>query len=371
MRFTQLRLKNFRNYDNLEFRPHSGTTVLYGANGSGKTNLLEAIHLLCLGRSHRTTNDKEMVQASKEVAVIRGETKRRDGFHDVEVRLHPFQKPNKRVMLYGKPARRIGDMMGHATVVMFSPEDLRIIQESPATRRRFMDMQLSQIRPRYFFELKQYLHILENRNALLKKQKIEGVDDFLGQLETWDEQLSRVAVNIVKSRKWFLDTLSLHAANQYNNIASHTAEEFTVRYEGVLANAEDPYQCMMEGLKNHRREEMQRMYTVFGPHRDDMTFYLSGNPFRSFGSQGQLRTAVLSLKLGEIQLIKDEMGEPPTLLLDDVFSELDAKRRNSLLSSVQEVQTILTCTDKQDAAGADADEFIRVSHNEEGKAFIG
>ena len=215
MRFTSLRLARFRNYDSLELSPHPGITVLYGPNGSGKTNLLEAMHLLSVGRSHRTANDREMIAAGANVALIHGQTRRLDGAHEVEVRLYPLEKPKKRVLLYGKPAQRVADLMGHATTVMFSPEDLRIVRDGPVMRRRFLDMQLSQIRPSYLRALKTYLSVLERRNALLKQNRVAGVNDFANQLDTWDEQLAAACVPIVGARRWFLEELSRSAVHSH------------------------------------------------------------------------------------------------------------------------------------------------------------
>ncbi len=368
MHFTQLRLQKFRNYPMLELKPSPGTTVLYGANGSGKTNVLEAMHLLSLGRSHRTANDREMIAEGENVALIHGETQRLDGKHDVEVRLYPFEKPQKRVLLYGKPAARIGDMMGHATCVMFSPEDLRIIRDGPAARRRFVDMQLSQIRPSYLKALKTYLTLLDSRNALLKAQRISPLEDFDTQLDTWDEQLAGAAVPVAETRRWFLQELAENASQQYASIAEDPQEPFTLSYQGPLATSDTPYRAMLAGLQRSRGEDLHRLFTSFGPHRDDVSLLLCGKELRAFGSQGQMRTAVLSMKLGEIRLIEKEMGELPTLLLDDVFSELDLKRRNALLGAASGMQTFLTCTDKQDAAGAHADVFLRVSQDGLGHA---
>lgn len=368
MHFSQVKLKNFRNYPSLSIAPHPGITVLCGPNGSGKTNLLEALHMVSLGRSHRTSQDREMIASGMDSASIQVSTMRRDGRHDIEVRLTAHEKPHKKLLLYGKPAPRIGDMMGHATVVMFSPEDVRIVRDGPAARRRFVDMQLSQIRPSYLKALKTYLSVLESRNALLKQNKLFGVQDFTTQLETWDDQLVRAAVPLVKARSWFLDSLSQTASRQYEAISENPGEPFALRYVGPLAQTDDPARAMLEGLARARREDMQRMYTTFGPHRDDVALLLCGRDLRAFGSQGQLRTAVLSMKLGEIRLIENEMDEPPALLLDDVFSELDLKRRNALLKSTEGIQTILSCTDKADAAGAKADVFIRVSQDARGAA---
>ena len=370
MHFTRLKLKQFRNYPTLELDVHPGITVLYGPNGSGKTNLLEAMHLLSLGRSHRTAQDREMVAAGADSAVVQAFTRRTDGSHEIEIRLHPHEKPHKRVLLYNKPAQRIADLMGHATVVMFSPEDIRIVRDGPAARRRFVDMQLSQIHPRYLQTLKIYLNTLESRNALLRENKLFGVPDFVTQLDTWDEQLARATVPLVKSRAAFLSRLSQNAAQQYAAISENPGEPFHLRYVGPLAQSDDPFRTMLDGLARSRREDMQRMYTTFGPHRDDVAMMLCERDLRAFGSQGQLRTAVLSMKLGELRLIEEEMGESPTLLLDDVFSELDPKRRSALLKSTEGIQTLLSCTDRQDAADAKADVFLHVSQNAEGAARI-
>ena len=370
MHFTLLRLRQFRNYPSLELVPSPGITVLYGANGSGKTNLLEAMHLLSLGRSHRTGQDREMIAQGQSVAMVRGETQRADGKHDVEVRLYPQEKPQKRVLLYGKPADRIADMMGHATVVMFSPEDIRIVRDGPAARRRFMDMQLSQIRPGYLRALKTYLNVLESRNALLKQDRLTGTADFDHQLDAWDEQLANAAAPVVGCRRWFLRELSRNAAEEYAAIAEDRDEVFSLGYQSALALSEAPAQDMLTGLRRARNEDRRRMYTTFGPHRDDMDLFLYGKDLRAVGSQGQLRTAVLSLKLGEIRLIEKEMGEAPALLLDDVFSELDARRRGALLRGASGVQTLITCTDRQDAAGARADQFLKVSRESDGSGKV-
>lgn len=370
MKFTSLRLQQFRNYPFLELHPGEGVTVLYGPNGSGKTNLLEAMHLLSLGRSHRTAQDQEMIATGQHVAIVHGQTERLDGNHEVEVRLYPFEKPRKRVLLWGKPASRIADLMGHATVVMFSPEDLRIVRDGPAARRRFVDMQLSQIRPSYVKALKTYLTTLENRNALLKQAKYGSAADLENELAAWDEQLAAAAAPIVNARRWFLSELSGYASRQYADISENSAEPFAIRYTGPLAETDTPYRDMLAGLTRTRKEDMQRLFTHFGPHRDDVAMTLCGKELRAFGSQGQLRTAVLSLKLGEISLIDNEMGELPTLLLDDVFSELDIRRRSALLRATEHLQTFLSCTDKQDAAGAHAERFLRVGQDSDGFANV-
>lgn len=360
MIFTKLTLRSFRSYAQLDYTPVKGVTVLYGQNGAGKTNLLEAMHLLSLGRSHRSSQDREMIRQGSQVALVKGETLRLDGKHDVEVRLYPLEKPSKRVLVSGKPIGKINEMMGHATCVMFSPEDTRIVKDGPAARRRFIDMQLSQIRPSYLRALKTYLRVLESRNALLKQQKYSPSPDYQEQLNTWDEQLAGAAVYVFEPRLWFMQELSDCAQKQYAAIADGSGESFAIEYTGPLAKTETPYKTMLEGLRRTRREDEQRLFTSFGPHRDDFRMLLCSKELRAIGSQGQLRTAVLSLKLGELDLIYREMGEYPALLLDDVFSELDQKRRHALLRASEGVQTFITCTDREDAAGAKAEQYLSV-----------
>lgn len=368
MRFTSLKLRNFRNYPQLALTPGEGVTVLYGQNGAGKTNVLEAMHLLSLGRSHRTAQDREMIRSGEAFARVCAETRRRDGRHQVEVRLFANEKPQKRLLLHDKPAERIGDLMGHVTCVMFAPEDVRIARDGPAARRRFVDMQLSQIRPRYLHALRRYLSALESRNALLKELRITPAREFALQLDAWDEQLALAAEDVVADRRWFVEALAREAGAQYRAICEDADEALGVRYKGTLADCADVRARMLEALREARGEDKLRQFTSVGPHRDDLELTLSGRELRAFGSQGQLRTAALSLKLGELTLIERELGEPPALLLDDVFSELDVKRRAALLRNAAGVQTFLTCTDRADAAGAHAEQFLRVTRDERGAA---
>lgn len=311
-----------------------------------------------------------MIAAGANVALIHGQTRRLDGAHEVEVRLYPLEKPKKRVLLYGKPAQRVADLMGHATTVMFSPEDLRIVRDGPVMRRRFLDMQLSQIRPSYLRALKTYLSVLERRNALLKQNRVAGVNDFANQLDTWDEQLAAACVPIVGARRWFLEELSRSAAEQYTAIAETPGETFSLSYSGPLSRTDTPYRDMLAGLHRTRAEDIQRLFTSFGPHRDDMSLTLCGRELRAFGSQGQMRTAVLSMKLGEIRLIENEMASRPRCFWTTCSASWTCAGAAQLLKSTEGVQTLITCTDRQDAADAHADAFLRVSQGEDGKACL-
>ena len=353
MKIRSLRLRSFRSYEQLQLCPPDGVTVLVGENGAGKTNLLEAVHLCCLGRSHRTGNDRDMIRAGAESAAVQLTVERLDGVHDVGVRLFEKERRKKLIYINGKTAPRIGELFGHATAVIFSPEDLRVVRDGPEARRRFMDMLLCQRRQSYFYALQTYTAALRHRNALLK-----GED--LRQLPAWDEELCKAAGALVKSRRELAGEMDVLCRDHYAHIGGREDEEFAVAYRGHLEDSEDVAGDMLRGLENSRGEDIRRQTTTFGPHRDDLSLTLSGGDMRAFASQGQVRTAALSMKLAAFDVLEKTQGEPPLLLLDDVLSELDPDRRRRLLSRVKNVQTLLTCTDLIDLTGADPACVLRV-----------
>ncbi len=362
----QLKLADYRNYPCVSFSPLEGITVFHGANGAGKTNLLEAIHLCCLGRSHRTSQDRELIRQGCQSASVQVQVMRSDGRQDVMVKLWSGQKRAKQVFLNTKPAARIGELMGHINCVMFSPEDLELIKEGPAQRRRFMDMQLSQLRPSYFYSLQKYVSTLNQRNALLRAMAAPGGNkNPAGQLEVWDEQLAREGANIVNHRRWFAEIVKDEAGKNYEHISGIREEIFHAEYVGAMSKAEKLFEAMLEGLYKTRREDMRRCTTHFGPHRDDLQLTIKGRDMKNFASQGQMRTAALALRLSQLTLMKMESGESPILLLDDVMSELDPKRRGLLLDRIEGVQTFVTCTDRSDLSGAKAQAVIEVSVDKE------
>lgn len=357
MRMTALRLRDFRGYQQVLLSPPEGVTVLVGENGAGKTNLLEAVHLCCLGRSHRTSVDKEMIRIGQETAAVQLTVERRDGKHEVGVRLFENARRRKIVYVNGKTASRMGELMGHATCVIFSPEDLGLVKDGPAVRRRFLDMLLSQRQRPYFYALQTYMSALKQRNALLKQGDLR-------QLQTWDEQLAAAAAPVVRLRREACEKLNERAQTHYRYIGGREEEIFALRYSSPLAVSPDIAEDMMKGLRAAREEDQRRQTTCFGPHRDDLELTLCGEQMKAFASQGQMRTAALSMKLAAFDLLEADQGEPPLLLLDDVLSELDPDRRRRLISRIGRAQALLTCTDEADFIGARPACVLRVNNGE-------
>ncbi|MBR6187120.1 MAG: DNA replication/repair protein RecF [Clostridia bacterium] len=357
MRMTGLRLRDFRGYKQVTLTPPEGVTMLVGENGAGKTNLLEAVHLCCLGRSHRTANDKDMIRQGTETAAVQLTVQRNDGKHEVGVRLFENARRRKIVYVNGKTASRMGDLMGHATCVIFSPEDLSLVKDGPQARRRFLDMLLSQQQTAYFYALQTYMSALKQRNALLKNGDLRA-------LSAWDEQLASAAAPVIRLRREACMQLQKRAQTHYHYIGGREEEVFSLKYVGALATSTDPAQDMLRGLHDSREEDQRRQTTSFGPHRDELELTLSGQLLKAYGSQGQMRTAALSLKLAAFDLLEALQGEPPLLLLDDVLSELDPDRRRRLISRIGRAQALLTCTDQADFIGARPACVLRVRQGE-------
>ena len=355
MRMTGLRLRDFRGYRQVLLTPPEGVTMLVGENGAGKTNLLEAVHLCCLGRSHRTSVDREMIRRGQETAAVQLTVERRDGRHEVGVRLFDSAKRKKIVYVNGKTAGRMGELMGHATCVIFSPEDLALVKDGPQVRRRFLDMLLSQQQRAYFYALQTYASALRQRNALLKQGDERA-------LPAWDEQLAAAAAPVVRLRREACRQLHERANIHYLYIGGREDEVFAMQYRGPLADSADPAEDMLQGLQRTREEDRRRQTTTFGPHRDEIKLTLSGELLKAFGSQGQMRTAALSMKLAAFDLLEAIQGEPPLLLLDDVLSELDPDRRRRLIARIGRAQALLTCTDQADFIGARPACVLRVEN---------
>ena len=357
MRLLQLRLHQFRSYRQLTVMPPDGLTVFVGDNGAGKTNLLEAIHLCCLGRSHRTSIDRDMIRIGEKTCAVHARIQRVSIQDEVGVRLFNQQGERKLIYINGKVVQRIGELMGHMTCVMFSPEDLDLVKGPPQGRRGFLDMLLSQSQAAYFYAIQTYGSILRQRNALLK-EIIRGNAD-AGQLDVWDEQLSRAAAPIVRQRRDAANAISQAAKEHYAYISGRRDEHFFLRYQGTLAESIHPEKDLMEQLQEGRADDLRRLSTG-QPTQDDLRLMLAGQEMRSFASQGQARTAALAMRLAQIDILARAHGEAPLLLLDDVLSELDQGRCARLLSRLDSMQTLLTCTDLSGLDGIRPDCILKV-----------
>ena len=346
-----LKLKDFRNYEALEITPHPGVNLLFGQNGSGKTNLLEAVHYCALGRSHRTSQDKEVVRKGTEAAVVGVTVRKADGRHDTAVKLTPNEMRKKQVYLDGKRAARLSDMMGRLQCVIFSPEDLMLVKDGPSVRRRFLDMMLSQLSTAYFVALQQYQKAMEQRNALLRDVR-KGARLDRAMVEAFEQGMAAPCEVIIKERRKMLDILSDLTAQKYRQISGRPGEQFRMQYECCLANDENIAARIFEGLVASRSDDVYRGSSGFGIHREDIALTLMDRDMKLFASQGQIRTAALSIKLAQLEVFKNVTGEAPVLLLDDVMSELDMTRRTRLLDEISGVQTFITCTDASDLEGS-------------------
>ena len=349
MWISQLQLTNFRNYARLTLQPDEGLCVLTGDNAAGKTNILEAVFLCALGRSHRTARDAELVREAQQSAAVALTLQTRGGTRAITCRLTAGER--KKLIIDGTALMRSGELLGCLNVVMFAPEDLLLVKGGPGERRRFLDMEISQLRPAYYYTLQQYNAALKQRNALLKDETCLAA----GLLEPWDEQLSRLGAAITAERAEFLAQLAHLAAAEHLRL-SGGGETLLVSYQPNLPDAEPARlaAAMRERLFESAARDVLRGSTSVGPHRDDVALVLDGSDVRVYGSQGQQRTVVLSLKLASLAIMKQLRGETPVLLLDDVFSELDRRRQRLLLEAVQGCQTFLTSThlEQLEAAGA-------------------
>ncbi len=359
MRILRLRLTQFRNYRHAELAPAPGVTVLYGENAQGKTNLVEAVYFCCLGRSHRTSRDADLFQMGQAECQADMRVLRRDGEREVSVRLSRDDARKKNVKIDGMPVAKMGEMMGLCNAVLFSPEDLRLVKDGPDARRRFMDMEISQAQPQYFYALQRYTRALVQRNNLLKAIAKGPSQALLGTLDAWDQLLIDAGGQLIARRRAYIDKLKMAAAPMHAGITSDK-EALDIQYE-CRADSADAFACL---LRAARHEDFRRMTTTVGPHRDDLKLTVNGKDARVFASQGQQRTVALALKLAEIEVLRDLTGESPVLLLDDVMSELDIPRRQALLSVLAKTQTIITCTALSDLGGAAAEKVVKVEKGE-------
>lgn len=329
-----IELADYRNYEALSLTFDRGVNILYGDNAQGKTNVLEAVYLAATTKSHRGSKDKEIIRFEKEEAHIRTRLEK-DGV-ETRVDMHLRRTGTKGIAIDGQKLKKAAQLLGLCNVVFFSPEDLAIIKNGPSERRRFVDMELCQLDNMYLHNLNNYNKIVNQRNRLLKDMYLSpGLKE---TLSVWDMQLTAYGGKLIERRKLFVDQLN-DIIKGIHKLLSGDREELKLRYEPdtLPEDFEKKLAMCMD-------RDMKMKMTSAGPHRDDFTFLINGMDARKFGSQGQQRTAALSLKLAEIELVKKITGDTPVLLLDDVLSELDSARQQLLLNSINNIQTIITCT---------------------------
>lgn len=351
-----IELADYRNYDTLKLEFDKGTNILYGDNAQGKTNILEAIYVVATTKSHRGSKDREIVRFGQEETHIRTYLEK----DDVETRvdMHLRKSKPKGIAIDGQKLKKAADLMGLCNVVFFSPEDLGIIKNGPVERRRFTDLELCQLDSIYLYNLNNYNKIINQRNKLLKDLYMNP--DLKETLNIWDMQLVSYGIKIIERRKLFVDQLNEIICDIHEKL-SGGQESLKILYEPNVET--DDFEIRMN---RSRERDMKAKMTTVGPHRDDFSFLVGDVDIRRFGSQGQQRTAALSLKLSEIELVKKITRDVPILLLDDVLSELDGNRQNFLLNSIGDVQTIITCTGLEDFVNHRF-EIDRVYHVENGK----
>lgn len=341
MKILSLELKNFRNYPTALVEFDDGLNVLYGKNASGKTNMLESVYLCSVFHSPRTTKDKEMILLGQNKAQIRLNIEKKFRKHSICLQID--EQGKKKVAVDGIPVNRAGELLGVLGVVFFSPDEMKLVKESPNERRRFLDVGLSQQQKAYFLALQRYNKTLKQKNNLLKEYKFNpNIDDML---DVWDTGLAKEGAVLIQKRMEYISTLN-DAAGKFHAALSSEKEKLTLSYEcGAKTDNKDIQNELYKAIVAARQKDKELGFSTVGPHRDDIKIEIDGKDSRKFASQGQQRTVALAMKLGEVVIYKNEIGEPPVLLLDDVLSELDNTRQTLLLEMTKGFQTILTCTE--------------------------
>ena len=334
LKIKQLKLKNYRNYNELDLEFDDFTNIFYGDNAQGKTNILESIYLCGTTKSHRGTKDRDLISFDKEESHIEAIVEKNGVPFQIDI--HLKKNSPKGIAINKIPIRKASELFGILNIIFFSPEDLNIIKNGPSERRRFIDMELSQLDKIYLNDLSNYNRIVIQRNKLLKE--IFDKKDLMETLDIWDMQLINYGNRIIERRKKFI--------SQMNDIVEKVHSQLTGGNEHIrlIYEPSNGEMELEEAVFKNRDRDMKMKSTSVGPHRDDICFMIENMDIRKFGSQGQQRTAALSLKLSEIEIVKKLIKDTPILLLDDVLSELDKNRQNYLLESIKDVQTLITCT---------------------------
>ena len=335
MYIDKMKLINFRNYECQEIQFNKNINIIYGDNAQGKTNILEAIFLSSFGKSFRTSKEKELIKFGQDKLMVEANFQKKD--RDGKIRIEIGSK--KQITVNGIKIKKLSELLGNINIVIFTPEDINILKDGPAGRRRFLDMMIGQLRPNYVHNLNLYMQTLEQRNNYLKQ--IKEINKPQEMLEIWDEKLAEYANKVCLYRLEFIKKIT-DKINEIHSKITENKEEIRVEYLTDCENKEK----LLSLIRERRTLDIIKGFSTKGAHRDDFNIYINDNLVNVYGSQGQHRTAVLSLKMCELQIIKEEINESPILLLDDFMSELDAKRRKNFLNNIGDTQVIITCTDE-------------------------
>ncbi len=335
MNVKSIKILNFRNYVNEKINLNEKINIIYGDNAQGKTNILESIFICAFGKSFRAKKESEIIRIGETNAQIILEYKNKDREGIIKIDL----SNKKTIIVNGVKLNKLSELLGKINVVLFTPDDIGILKNGPAYRRRFLDMMIGQIRPNYVYTLNLYLKTLEQRNACLRQIKKHEISQDI--LEIWDEKMYEYAKKVYEYRNEFINKI-ISKINNFHKKITDEKEIIKIEYKSDLIN-KDEY---LKKLKEEKEKDIIRGFTGRGIHKDDFILYINDKPISIYGSQGQHRTAILSLKLTELNIIKDEIGENPILLLDDFMSELDEKRINNFLNNIDDTQVIITCTNK-------------------------
>lgn len=338
MLIDSIELENFRNYGSLKLDLDSGINIFCGDNAQGKTNILEAVYLICTSKSQKLSKDREMIRFGCDESHLKAVILKDEMHYRID--MHLKRNNSKGIAVNGIPIKRVSELLGIANVVSFSPEDLNIIKNGPSERRRFMDLELCQINRIYVHDLISYNRVLNQKNRLLKNLQFDRSSE--GFLDIYNEQLIKYGSEIISLRRSFVEKLDQLIRDFHSDITDNS-EKLILRYEPDTTE-----ESFYDDLKKHRDNELKNCFSLVGPHKDDIKFTLNDTDLRQYGSQGQQRTVVLSLKLAEIAFVEEVSGNRPLLLLDDVLSELDRNRQNKLLNSIKDIQTLITCTGLDD-----------------------
>ncbi len=346
MYIKDISLSCFRNIENAHIELKNGINIFYGPNANGKTNFLESVYICSTGRSHRTKNDKELINFNSDEAHVKVFIQNENITQRIDA--HITRGNKKGIAVNGIPLKKSSELFGTLYTVIFSPEDLQLIKDAPSQRRRFIDIELCQLSKVYCYNLQQYMKALKQRNNLLKE--IQKEPSLKETLFAWDSQIVQYGKSIINQRKKFVKDLSFKSYIRHKQISSNE-EQLSIEY-----NPSSDENSFEEKLFNSLNRDILSGSTSVGPHRDDISFYINGNDVRVYGSQGQQRTAAVCAKLAEIDIIKENSGVSPVLLLDDVLSELDKERQHMLMDCINSVQTIITCTGIEDSVKSYAGE---------------